>query len=106
MVGNVEDFGANGRIEWAGHHVAHGTEVFVGHLEIGELFARRMNKKEIVDGGDEFEMSMPRMFHEFVCDRKEIRDASLVKACLHLHFSIVGDTHGVPSEKGAVVGHR
>lgn len=105
-VGDVEDFGTCAGIEGACHHVAEGTEVFVCHLEVGEAFTSGMHEEEIVDGWDEFELTVPIALDEFVGDGKEGFDALLIEVGLHLEFPIIGDTHGVPKGLGADVAHE
>ena len=104
-VGDVEDFGTCVGIEGTCHHIAEGTEVFVCHLEVGEAFTGGMHEEEIVDGRDEFELAMSIALDEFVGDRKEGFDALLIEVGLHLEFTVVGDTHGVPKSLGADVAH-
>ena len=105
-VGDVYDFGAGSRVERSGHHVTERTEIFIGHLEVGELFPCGMNEEKVVDGGNEFELAVPVALDEFVGDRKERLNASLVQVFLHLQFAIVGDTHWIPKGLGAEVSHE
>ena len=102
MVGHLDDFGTNRRVEWAGHHVAEWTDVLFGHFERGECFASRVDEEEVVDGGDEFEASVSAAGDELVLDGEEGLDVELVEACLHFQFAIVGDAHGKPAEGGSV----
>ena len=104
-VGDVEDFGADCWVERSRHHVAEGAEVFVGHLEVGEVFTCGVNEEEVVDGWDEFETAMSCTFDEFVFHGKEGLDALSVEVGLHLQFTVVGDAHGVPEGLVAEVDH-
>lgn len=104
--GNMDDFGPDCWVEGTCHHVAQRTEIFVGHLEAGELFARGMDKYQVVDGGHWLVVAMPVAFHELVFDGQEVLDALLVKACLYFQLAVVGDAHGIPEGLGAEIAHR
>lgn len=105
-VGDVDDFGALSRIEWASHHVTEWAEVFVGHLELGEPLACGVHKEKVVNGRDEFKLAVSVTLDEFVDDGQEGFDALLVKVFLHFQFPIVSDTHGIPEGLGADVVHQ
>ena len=106
VVGHVDDLRTYGGVEWPRHHIPERTEVFIGHLEGGELMAGGVDEEEVVDGGNKLEMSMSGTFDEFVGDGEERLDALLVKARFHLQLTVVGDTHGIPEGLGAEVVHR
>ena len=106
VVGHVDDLGTYGGVEGACHHVAEGTEVFVGHLEEGELFACGVDEEEVVDGWNEFEAAVAGTFDEFLGDGEEGFDALLVEGGFYFQLTVVGDAHGVPELLGAGWVHR
>ena len=83
-VGDVYDFGAGSWVERSGHHVTERTEIFIGHLEVGEPLACGMHEEEVVDGRDELELAVPVALNEFVGDRKECFNTLPVQVFLHL----------------------
>lgn len=105
-VGDVYDFGTGGRVERPGHHVTERTEIFIGHLEVGESLPCGMNEEEVVDGGDEFELAVSVALNEFVGDGKECFNTLPFQVFLHLQFAIVGDAHRIPKGLGAEVSHE
>lgn len=65
-----------------------------------------MDEQEVVDGWNEFEVSVSVAFDEFVGDGEESFDAQLVETGFHFQFAVVGDTHGKPVQFVAVIAHR